>query len=622
MLHYQNGGLVIDENAATTVPGLYAAGEIAGGVHGRNRMMGNSLLDGSVFGWRAGRAAASGLSPSRSTTSRAISCGLVSSAAMSIVSTVNGFLDLPARPSKPREVGITHVMDKGLTPAQIEGLMATAGDYVDIVKLGWGTSYVTQNLREKLALYRSLGIPVVCGGTLLEIAEVRGKLDGYRSWLSDNGFESVEVSDGTIDLPRERKLEIIEMLAKDFRVLSEVGSKDAEAIFAPYQWVEWIREELGAGAWKVITEARESGTAGIFRGTGEVRSGLIDEIVHELPARAPALRGAPEVAAGLVHPAVRARGQPRQHPARRGHPARNAPARTAVRHDERIAARRLSLIDLHCHSTASDGLLAPTRARRARARARHRDARPHRPRHACGPGEAAGGGRAPRPALRAGHRDLGTAALGLHAPARVPALGRRRAARDAHPGDRRLPRHPQPAHRRAAQRARLSRSSGTTSRGARRAASAGRTSPRRSSTRATWRRLQEAFDRLLADGQPAYVDAGSLGPEEAVELVAASGGAPVLAHPYSLRWATPSSSASWQDSRGRGLRGVECYRPDHDDGQRAFTVRLCAQLGLVPTGGSDWHGRPDGPELGDAGPGAAARGHARATRSCMSTPSC
>ena len=150
-------------------------------------------------------------------------------------------------------------MDKGLGLSQVESLIASAGGYIDIVKLGWGTSYVTQNLREKLALYRSLGIPVICGGTLLEVAEARGKLDGYRSWLADNGFESVEVSDGTIDLTRERKLEIIETLALDFRVLSEVGSKDAEAMFAPYQWVEWIREELGAGAWKVITEARESG---------------------------------------------------------------------------------------------------------------------------------------------------------------------------------------------------------------------------------------------------------------------------------------------------------------------------------------------------------------------------
>jgi phosphosulfolactate synthase len=196
------------------------------------------------------------------------------------MSLYNGFLDLAARSGKPRETGITHVMDKGMTLEAVRGLAESAGDYVDIVKLGWGTSYVTQNLGPKLDLYRSLGLPVVCGGTLLEAAEARGRIDEYRSWLSQHGFACVEVSDGTIDLPRERKLELIDLFAKDFRVLSEVGSKDAEAIFAPYQWVEWIRQELEAGAWKVITEARESGTAGIFRGSGEVRSGLIDEIVH------------------------------------------------------------------------------------------------------------------------------------------------------------------------------------------------------------------------------------------------------------------------------------------------------------------------------------------------------
>jgi phosphosulfolactate synthase len=195
---------------------------------------------------------------------------------------IGDFLDLPDRDAKPRQRGLTHVMDKGLSLQQIEGLFATAGDYVDIVKLGWGTSYVTRNLDDKLAAYRSLGVDVVCGGTLLEVAEARGRIDQYRSWLSEHGFGCVEVSDGTIDMPRERKLELIDLLARDFRVLSEVGSKDAEAIFAPYQWVAWIREERAAGAWKVITEARESGTAGIFRGTGEVRSGLIDEIVHEL----------------------------------------------------------------------------------------------------------------------------------------------------------------------------------------------------------------------------------------------------------------------------------------------------------------------------------------------------
>ncbi len=193
-----------------------------------------------------------------------------------------GFLELPPRVPKPREIGMTHVMDKGLSLVEIGSMIEMGGGFIDIVKLGWGTSYVTGNLREKLDLYRSLGIPVVCGGTLLEVAEARGRVDGYRSWLSEQGFECVEVSDGTIDMARERKLELIDLFARDFKVLSEVGSKDAEEIFAPYQWVEWIKEEQAAGAWKVITEARESGTAGIFRTTGEVRSGLIDEIVHEI----------------------------------------------------------------------------------------------------------------------------------------------------------------------------------------------------------------------------------------------------------------------------------------------------------------------------------------------------
>jgi predicted metal-dependent phosphoesterase TrpH len=113
---------------------------------------------------------------------------------------------------------------------------------------------------------------------------------------------------------------------------------------------------------------------------------------------------------------------------------------------------------------------------------------------------------------------------------------------------------------------------------------------------------QEAFDRLLAAGQPAYVDAGSLGPEDAVALVAESGGAPVLAHPYSLRMGDAELERFARGLVAHGLRGLECFRPDHDDGQREFTRRLCAQLGLVATGGSDWHGRPDGLELGDVGP--------------------
>jgi predicted metal-dependent phosphoesterase TrpH len=114
--------------------------------------------------------------------------------------------------------------------------------------------------------------------------------------------------------------------------------------------------------------------------------------------------------------------------------------------------------------------------------------------------------------------------------------------------------------------------------------------------------MQEAFDRLLADGQPAYVDAGSLGPAEAVALVAESGGAPVLAHPYTLRMGDAALERFAAHLVGHGLRGLECFRPDHDDQQRAFTRRLCSQLGLVPMGGSDWHGRPDGLALGDVGP--------------------
>jgi len=194
----------------------------------------------------------------------------------------DGFLGLPERPGKPRSDGLTHVIDKGLNLRDIEGLFDTAGQFVDIVKLGWGTSYVTNNLEKKIALYRSFETPVVCGGTLFEAVYARGRLDEFREWLVEHRFSHVEISDGTLDIPRDRKLELIADFARDFTVLSEVGSKDAETVYAPYQWVEWIKEELEAGAWKVITEGREGGTAGIYRPTGEMRTGLVDEIVHEI----------------------------------------------------------------------------------------------------------------------------------------------------------------------------------------------------------------------------------------------------------------------------------------------------------------------------------------------------
>lgn len=190
------------------------------------------------------------------------------------------FLDLPQRGGKPRQRGLTHVLDRGLSLSQVDGLIEVAGDAVDIVKLGWGTAVVTQNLEAKLARYRAHGIPVVLGGTLTELAIAQGRVDGLVAWLHELGIAHVEISDGTITLEHARKLALIERLAADFTVLSEVGSKDAERIMAPYVWVEQIERELEAGAWKVIAEARESGTAGIFRADGEVRMGLIDEIAH------------------------------------------------------------------------------------------------------------------------------------------------------------------------------------------------------------------------------------------------------------------------------------------------------------------------------------------------------
>ena len=144
---------------------------------------------------------------------------------------------LPPRPPKPRESGLTHVMDKGLNIREIEGLFDTAGDYVDIVKLGWGTSYVTQNLEKKIALYRSFDTPIVCGGTLFEVVYARGDMDEFKRWLIHYRFSHVEISDGTLEIPRERKLELIEDFARDFTVLSEVGSKDPDVVYAPYQWV-------------------------------------------------------------------------------------------------------------------------------------------------------------------------------------------------------------------------------------------------------------------------------------------------------------------------------------------------------------------------------------------------
>ena len=194
---------------------------------------------------------------------------------------------------EPRGGGLTHVIDKGLGPRAWEDVLETAGDYVDIVKLGWGTAYVTPNLRRKLDVLREKR--VVIGGTFFEAVFARDRLDEYKAWLGELGLTHVEISDGAVDIPRERKLELIADFARDFTVLSEVGSKDSAVEFAPDEWTAWMQEELAAGAWKVIAEARESGTAGIFDPSGEMRTELIsfigesaglDDVIFEAPTKA------------------------------------------------------------------------------------------------------------------------------------------------------------------------------------------------------------------------------------------------------------------------------------------------------------------------------------------------
>jgi phosphosulfolactate synthase len=190
--------------------------------------------------------------------------------------------NLPKRTEKPRNKGITLALDKGFSVRQAEDFCEATSNYTDIVKLGWGTSLVTQNLKQKLDIYKNYNIPVYFGGTLFEAYVLRDELDKYVKLLQDYDIEYLEVSNGTIWLSDKRKNEIIKNLSKDFTVLSEVGSKNPDDIIPPYKWVKMIESELEAGAWKVICEARESGTVGVFRPNGEIRSGLIDEIADQI----------------------------------------------------------------------------------------------------------------------------------------------------------------------------------------------------------------------------------------------------------------------------------------------------------------------------------------------------
>lgn len=190
---------------------------------------------------------------------------------------------IPDRTAKPRKNGITMVMDKGLSIEEARNMMSIGHPHIDIVKLGFGTAFVTPNLKGKLEVYKSHNTPIYFGGTLFEAFLVRNQLDDYISICKDYGITYMEVSDGSISIPHSEKCGYIEKLSKHATVLSEVGSKDAAHIIPPYKWIELMRAELSAGSEYVIAEAREAGNVGIYRGSGEVREGLVQEILTQIP---------------------------------------------------------------------------------------------------------------------------------------------------------------------------------------------------------------------------------------------------------------------------------------------------------------------------------------------------
>ena len=191
---------------------------------------------------------------------------------------------IPDRVPRPRSSGITMIMDKGLSVNEARNFLSVAHPHVDIIKLGFGTSFVTPNLNEKLEIYQSYDLPVYFGGTLFEAFLIRNQFDDYLKVCKQYGISYMEVSDGSITIPHSEKCGYIEKLTKYGTVLSEVGSKDAAHIIPPYKWIELMKAELSAGSTYVIAEAREAGNVGIYRGTGEVREGLVQEILTQIPS--------------------------------------------------------------------------------------------------------------------------------------------------------------------------------------------------------------------------------------------------------------------------------------------------------------------------------------------------
>lgn len=201
---------------------------------------------------------------------------------------VNNFnlQQIPERTERPRTYGLTMINDKGLSANEARNLVSVAHPYVDIVKLAFGTSFVTPDLHDKIKIYQSAGIPVYFGGLLFEAFIIRNQFADYVRLLEEYAINYIEVSDGSIDISHEEKCGYIEKLSKYGVVLSEVGSKDKdrEHITPPYQWIQLMKSEMQAGASYIIAEARETGTVGLYRNSGEVREGLVQEILTKVPA--------------------------------------------------------------------------------------------------------------------------------------------------------------------------------------------------------------------------------------------------------------------------------------------------------------------------------------------------
>lgn len=189
---------------------------------------------------------------------------------------------LPERPARPRESGVTMVMDKGLSIRQAENFLENCGELVDIVKLGFGTSYFSKNLQDKVNLYNEAGMKTYVGGTLFEAFYVRGQIDDYFRFLDKFGIDTIEISDGSMFIDHDVKCELITKYAKNYTVLSEVGSKEEGILISPAKWIRMMSNELAAGSWKVIAEARESGNVGIYRPNGTAHVVLINKILSKV----------------------------------------------------------------------------------------------------------------------------------------------------------------------------------------------------------------------------------------------------------------------------------------------------------------------------------------------------